>query len=104
MNAGERSVMPDVARLRARSRHPGCTTHWWNSPQTLDEVSPVRVFVPIEDDLVPDAAVGLLVPYRCGVDCWHALGRAALGVEVDEDEIQRRTMSSSPEVSPSFSA
>ena len=49
-------------------------------------------------------AAGLLVPYRAGMDCWHALGNAALGVEIDEDEVQRCTISSSPDVAPSFSA
>lgn len=34
----------------------------------------MRVFVPVEDDL-GDAAAGRLVPYRCGLHCWHALGR-----------------------------
>jgi len=64
----------------------------------------VRVFVPVEDDFIPEAAIGMLVPYRCGVDCWHALGNAALGVQIVEEEIQRCTISSSPEASPSFSA
>ena len=30
MNASERTRMPCAARLRARSRHRGCTTRWWN--------------------------------------------------------------------------
>ncbi len=64
----------------------------------------MRVFVPVEDDFIPEAAIGMLVPYRCGVDCWHALGNSALGVEIAEEEIQRCTISSSPEASPSFSA
>jgi hypothetical protein len=62
----------------------------------------VRIFVPVEDDFVPDAAAGLLVPYRAGMDCWHALGRSALGVEIDDEEIQRCTISSSPGVAPSI--
>jgi hypothetical protein len=66
----------------------------------------VRVFVPVEDDLIPEGAVGLLVPYRCGLDCWHALGQggSALGVEIAEQDIQRCTISSSPEVTPSLAA
>ena len=70
----------------------------------FQEIRIVRIFVPVEDDFVPDAAAGLLVPYRAGMDCWHALGRSALGVEIDEDEIQRCTISSSPDVTPSFPA
>ena len=75
-------------------------------PSPAHEVRVVRVFVPVEDDLIPEAAMGLLVPYRCGLDCWHALGEntAALPVEVGEDEIQRCTISSSPDETPSFSA
>jgi len=35
----------------------------------------VRQFVPMNDDLLyqPDALPGPLVPYRCGVPCWHQL-------------------------------
>jgi hypothetical protein len=64
----------------------------------------VRVFVPVEDDFVPEAAAGLLVPYRAGMDCWHALGNSALNVEIDEAEVQRCTISSSPDVKPSLAA
>jgi hypothetical protein len=72
----------------------------------LDEVADVRVFVPVEDDFIPEAAIGLLVPYRAGLDCWHALGEGGLvlGVEIDEKDVQRCTINSSPDVSPSFSA
>jgi hypothetical protein len=61
-------------------------------------VSHVRVFVPIEDDFVPETA--LLVPYRAGMECWHALGDDAL----DETADQRCTVISSPEVKPSLAA
>ena len=73
---------------------------------SLDEVFDVRVFVPVEDDLIPEGAAGQLVPYRCGFDCWHALGEggSVLRVEVDEKEIQRCKISSSPEVTPSLAA
>ena len=66
----------------------------------------MRVFVPVEDDFIPEAAAGLLVPYRCGLDCWHALGPhgAVLPTEIDEAEVQRCTLSSSPDVSPSLAA
>jgi hypothetical protein len=66
----------------------------------------MRVFVPVEDDFIPEAAVGLLVPYRCGLDCWHALGEhgSLLPADIGEDEVQRCTISSSPDVTPSFSA
>ena len=66
----------------------------------------MRVFVPIEDDLIPEGAAGLLVPYRCGLDCWHALGEggSVLRVEVDEKDVQRCKISSSPEVTPSLAA
>ena len=35
----------------------------------------MRQFVPMNDDLLyqPDALPGPLVPYRCGVPCWHQL-------------------------------
>jgi hypothetical protein len=66
----------------------------------------VRVFVPIEDDLIPEGAAGMLVPYRCGLDCWHALGEggSVLGVEINDDDIQRCKISSSPDETPSLAA
>ena len=66
----------------------------------------MRVFVPIEDDLIPEGALGMLVPYRCGLDCWHALGESGsvLRVDIADEEIQRCKISSSPEVSPSLAA
>lgn len=35
----------------------------------------VRQFVPMNDDLLyrSDALPGPLVPYRCGLPCWHQL-------------------------------
>ena len=72
--------------------------------QLLDEVSDVRVFVPVEDDFVPEAAAGLLVPYRAGMDCWHALGSSALQVEIADADVQRCTINSSPAVKPSLAA
>jgi hypothetical protein len=72
--------------------------------QLLDEVKDVRVFVPVEDDFVPEAAAGLLVPYRAGMECWHALGHSAMPVDIDEAEIQRCTISSSPALKPSLAA
>lgn len=42
----------------------------------------MRVFVPVED--VPfDARVGALVPYRCGLDCEHALRGHAGDADVE---------------------
>ena len=101
VNAAARHTLPAYAPVHVIevALRPGGMTL-----QSLDEVYPVRVFVPVEDDFIPEAAVGMLVPYRCGVDCWHALGNSALGVEIVEQEIQRCTISSSPEASPSFSA
>jgi hypothetical protein len=69
--------------------------------QLLDEVTDVRVFVPVEDDFVPETA--LLVPYRAGMECWHALGDCAFGA-LDEAADQRCTINSSPEVKPSLAA
>jgi hypothetical protein len=60
----------------------------------------VRVFVPVEDDFVPETA--LLVPYRAGMECWHALGDPAFEWLGDGD--QRCTIISSPEVKPSLAA
>jgi hypothetical protein len=68
--------------------------------QLLDEVTHVRVFVPIEDDFVPETA--LLVPYRAGMECWHALGDSAF--DAIEETDQRCTISSSPEAKPSLAA
>jgi hypothetical protein len=69
--------------------------------QLLDEVPDVRVFVPVEDDFVPETA--LLVPYRAGMECWHALGDSPFDA-IDEAADQRCTISSSPEVKPSLAA
>lgn len=35
----------------------------------------MRQFVPMNDDLLyrPDALPGPLVPYQCGLPCWHQL-------------------------------
>ena len=60
----------------------------------------MRVFVPIEDDFVPETV--LLVPYHPGMDCWHALGDMPFQPTGDAD--QRCTLSSSPEVKPSLAA
>jgi len=38
----------------------------------MAKVAMMRVFVPIEDAPV-DASMALLVPYRCGLPCEHAL-------------------------------
>lgn len=38
----------------------------------MAKVTMMRVFVPIEDAPV-DASMALLVPYRCGLPCEHAL-------------------------------
>ena len=69
--------------------------------QRLDEVTDVRVFVPIEDDFVPETA--LLVPYRAGMECWHALGDSPFEL-LGDDADQRCTINSSPEVKPSLAA
>jgi hypothetical protein len=69
--------------------------------QRLDEVTDVRVFVPIDDDFVPETA--LLVPYRPGMACWHALGESAFDVPGESGD-QRCTVISSPEVKPSLAA
>jgi hypothetical protein len=39
----------------------------------------VRRFVPVSDELLyqSDAVRGPLVPYRCGLPCWHQLRDAA---------------------------
>ncbi len=83
MDAGERSVMPDVARLRARSRHP--ELHYalvGIVPRPLMRFPPCAYSVPIEEMIsFPITAVGLLVLYRLRRGLLqHALGRAALGV------------------------
>jgi hypothetical protein len=61
----------------------------------------VRVFVPIEDDFVPETA--LLVPYRAGMECWHALGEGPFE-RIDDADVQRCTINSSPVVKPSLAA
>lgn len=61
----------------------------------------MRVFVPIEDDFVP--ATALLVPYRAGMECWHALGEGPFP-SFDDAGVQRCTINSSPEVKPSLAA
>jgi hypothetical protein len=69
--------------------------------QLLDEVTHVRVFVPVEDDFVPETA--LLVPYRAGMDCWHALGDGPFEA-IEDAADQRCTINSSPAVKPSLAA
>ena len=61
----------------------------------------MRVFVPVEDDFVPETA--LLVPYRAGMECWHALGDSAFEA-LDDADVQRCTINSSPAVKPSLAA
>ncbi|MBX3691861.1 hypothetical protein [Dokdonella sp.] len=42
----------------------------------------MRIFVPVEDAPF-DARVGALVPYRCGLDCEHALRARAGDTDVE---------------------
>jgi len=61
----------------------------------------VRQFVPMNDDLLyrPDALPGPLVPYQCGVPCWHQLqaegeapscapaAKAASGTRIESEQV-----------------
>jgi hypothetical protein len=64
----------------------------------------MRVFVPVEDASV-DADAGVLVPYRCGLACVHALRGALVltdGVWAERTAVNDESRSDRPASGPAF--
>jgi hypothetical protein len=71
----------------------------------------MKQFVAMSDDMLyrADGLPGPLVPYQCGVFCWHQLRDEAMGPvshagSSNGSDVQRVTFNSSPALMPSLSA